>query len=525
MLLAVATASFLVFFALAVIAATQRYLPIDYAVRALVGGLPRTIDAPMELIGHVGKGSGLIPLILLASGALALSKSRRWWALIVPLLIVGASLLWAVVRWIVHRPRPDLESGSFPSGHVLVLVVFFGVVTYLVPTSTARWRWIAGVLFALTIALVAFNRLYFDRHWLSDIVAGFTSGLSYLLVVLAAVSWRGRRRSRASVPLRALALGTALLIAGPTSAGAQAELQAWLDPTLGKQIPRTEYGLTYYPAERVEAQRTDLRLMEHGFSLSVPVFQDSLNEWALSARVKLLDLDTRAILPEIGERLPGELWDVRVGAGYRHKFENNWIGGASLTVSSPSDEPFASEDELILRAIGMLRVPHGDRNAWLFSLIYASDQELLGGLPVPGIAYLYAPSDRFRTVIGVPFTSIEVRPLDALTLEAQYFPLRRVRARATYQLFRPLRLFTGFDWDNDGYFRADRQDKEDQLFYYEKRLTAGVRFDLRHVGFRLSGGYAFDRFYFEGDEYSDRRHNRIDVDAGPFVAAQLSVRF
>lgn len=45
-------------------------------------------------------------------------------------------------------------------------------------------------------------------------------------------------------PFRALALGTALLIAGPTSAGAQAELQAWLDPTLGKQIPRTEYGLT-----------------------------------------------------------------------------------------------------------------------------------------------------------------------------------------------------------------------------------------------------------------------------------------
>jgi hypothetical protein len=26
-------------------------------------------------------------------------------------------------------------------------------------------------------------------------------------------------------------------------------------------------------------------------------------------------------------------------------------------------------------------------------------------------------------------------------------------------------------------------------------------------------------------KYSDRRHNRIDVDAGPFVAAQVSVRF
>jgi hypothetical protein len=39
------------------------------------------------------------------------------------------------------------------------------------------------------------------------------------------------------------------------------------------------------------------------------------------------------------------------------------------------------------------------------------------------------------------------------------------------------------------------------------------------------GRYAFDRFNFEGENYSDRRHNRIDIDAGPLVAAQVSVRF
>jgi hypothetical protein len=54
---------------------------------------------------------------------------------------------------------------------------------------------------------------------------------------------------------------------------------------------------------------------------------------------------------------------------------------------------------------------------------------------------------------------------------------------------------------------------------------AGARFDLRHVGFQVRGGYAFNRFYFKGDEYQDRRHDRIDVDPAPFVAAGLSVRF
>jgi len=71
----------------------------------------------------------------------------------------------------------------------------------------------------------------------------------------------------------------------------------------------------------------------------------------------------------------------------------------------------------------------------------------------------------------------------------------------------------------------DRLFKADRLFYYEKRGMAGARFELRHAGFQLRGGYAFDRYYFIGDDYSDRRHNRVDVDGGPFMTAGMSVRF
>jgi len=95
----------------------------------------------------------------------------------------------------------------------------------------------------------------------------------------------------------------------------------------------------------------------------------------------------------------------------------------------------------------------------------------------------------------------------------------------TWQIFQPLWAYVGFDWDHDHYYRSDRDDKDDKIFYYEKRLTAGARFDLRHIGFEVYGGYAFDRFYFEGEKYSDRDANRIDVGAGPFIAGKLSVRF
>jgi hypothetical protein len=323
-------------------------------------------------------------------------------------------------------------------------------------------------------------------------------------------------------------LVTAVLVLGKAApVAAQAELIQWVDPTLGKMMGRNDYRVTFYSDERVDGQNTRLDLTQYNFTLVTPLFQNSTDEFAFSARLRYQDYDTEARLPDSGQRLPEELFDARAGLSYRHKFANAWILGGSVDVGSASDKPFHSEDELVVRAAALLRVPSGERNAWLFSLTYASDVEILRlrHIPVPGIAYLYAPSDRFKAVIGFPFMSVEYKPIEPLTLEAAYFPVRTARVRATYAIFRPLRVFVGFDADHDSYYLADRGDKDDQLYYYEKRITAGMRFDLRHVGIEVTGGYVFDRFYFEGERYSERNENRFNVDDGTFVAARLSFRW
>ena len=320
----------------------------------------------------------------------------------------------------------------------------------------------------------------------------------------------------------------ALLVVLPLPAGAQSELQSWLNPELGKQIARSDYRFTLYPDQRVKDQDSGFRLTEHRVTLFLPLAQDSANEFALAARTLAQEIDTRARFPNAGGRFPSELWDGSAGLGYRHKFDNNWIGGLAVTVGSASDEPFNTVDEMYFRLISLLRVPQGERNAWIFTLVYASDEQIFGHtLPVPGIAYAWNPSDQFHAVVGFPFSAVEYKPVESLTLEAQYFPIRRVRARVTWQVFQPLRAYVGFDWDHDHYYRSDRPDdqKDDQIFYYEKRLTAGLRFDLRHIGFEVYGGHAFDRFYFEGESYSDRDANRIRVGSGPFVVGKVSVRF
>lgn len=203
-LLAGAAVSFGLFLWLAGVAAQQRWLAVDHSTRRVIGLARDTrLDAPMEMLSLLGEGSALGPLIVLLS-LLLWWVARRRWALALPVIMAGTGGLQFVAKWAVDRPRPNLASWGFPSGHVLSLVVFFGLVVYLLYTSRMgrSWRCLGGVVGAGSVLAVAFSRLYLNVHWLSDVVAGFVLGLAYLLLTIWLVEClRHRRLRRAVVPL------------------------------------------------------------------------------------------------------------------------------------------------------------------------------------------------------------------------------------------------------------------------------------------------------------------------------------
>jgi hypothetical protein len=325
--------------------------------------------------------------------------------------------------------------------------------------------------------------------------------------------------------LLVLILAAALSLLVPAGAVAQ---EQWLTPTLGQLQLRADFRETYYPEERVRQQGTTLKIFEERGGLFFPIWQNATDELSFSGSVRYQELDTGdtpAILPGAQVQLPGDLWEIKFGPTYRHKFDNGWIAGLNVTVGSASNRPFHSMDEVTARATAFLRVPQGERNAWIFTLNYSNYSEYFAGLPVPGIDFLYSPNDNFTLVVGFPFTSLEWKPFEKLTVQVNYVPVRTVKAKVTYEIFQPLRVWAGFDWDDDWYLRANRTDNGDRLFYYEKRISGGIRFDLRHVGFEVSGGYAFDRFYFEANDYHDRNENRIDIHSGAFVIGKINLRF
>lgn len=107
------------------------------------------------------------------------------------LLVSGGLNRW--LKDLIDRPRPEAEhlveatTMSFPSGHAMSSIAFFGFLIYLVwrLVSTGWVRWLLSVLLALLILLIGISRVYLGVHYPSDILAGYAAGGACLAIFIS----------------------------------------------------------------------------------------------------------------------------------------------------------------------------------------------------------------------------------------------------------------------------------------------------------------------------------------------------
>lgn len=173
----------------------------DQSIRMWVHGfaslaLTRTMIA-ITTLGSQGLIVGLVVAILIF-WRLQWKRAIGW----LVISVAGSTLLMVALKYGFHRPRPVpffgpvLHSYSFPSGHSLSSLCFYGVLAGLI-TARVRSLWLRVLVWcaaALLVLAIGVSRIYLGVHYPSDVVAGYLAAVVWTSSLVIADRLRKTRR-------------------------------------------------------------------------------------------------------------------------------------------------------------------------------------------------------------------------------------------------------------------------------------------------------------------------------------------
>ncbi len=117
---------------------------------------------------------------------------RIWLAL---LALVGPASAWSI-KYGLQRVRPEEHlldvyalpvSSSFPSGHVVLYTVLFGLIVFYISTAAnipKFIRYFVNTILMFLIATVGISRVYLGVHWPTDVIGGYLFGAIILALII-----------------------------------------------------------------------------------------------------------------------------------------------------------------------------------------------------------------------------------------------------------------------------------------------------------------------------------------------------
>jgi membrane-associated phospholipid phosphatase len=138
----------------------------------------------------------------------------QWEAVASVVAAVFSSAINVLVKDLIQRPRPTsalvnvfatLNSYSFPSGHVMFYLGFFGFVAFLAFSllKPSIKRILILVFVGILVVLVGPSRIYLGEHWASDVLGSYLLGSLTLVATIQFYIW-GKPRFFVHQPVAAV---------------------------------------------------------------------------------------------------------------------------------------------------------------------------------------------------------------------------------------------------------------------------------------------------------------------------------
>ncbi|MGZ3923467.1 MAG: phosphatase PAP2 family protein [Flavisolibacter sp.] len=143
----------------------------------------------MEFFTLLGTHQFLIPANLSLIAYFLFIKKHKWYSIKIPAIALSSLGLMFLLKGLFDRERPSVpllfhaKGLSFPSGHALMSVTFYGLLIYMVFKSVKNraLKWTLIGLLIVLIMIIGMSRVYLRVHYATDVIAGYCIGFLWLV--------------------------------------------------------------------------------------------------------------------------------------------------------------------------------------------------------------------------------------------------------------------------------------------------------------------------------------------------------
>ena len=147
-------------------------------------------DSLTNFFRFITKFSNVAFLVIFVLIVLLILRNKD--AVFVIFNLIFLRLLNYVIKVIIRRDRPNIlrlikiGEYSFPSGHAMISMGVYGYLIYLIykKINNPYIKYLGIIILSLLIILIGISRIYLGVHYFSDVVAGYTLSLIYLIIFI-----------------------------------------------------------------------------------------------------------------------------------------------------------------------------------------------------------------------------------------------------------------------------------------------------------------------------------------------------
>ncbi len=145
----------------------------------------------MSFFTFFGTHKFFIPANIFLIFYFLLRRKRSWFSIRVATIALSSLGLMFLLKYLFHRKRPlyPLETAkglSFPSGHAIMSVTFYGLLIYIIAQTIKDkpFKWSLIISLCIFVQLIGFSRVYLRVHYASDVAVGYITGFLWLQISL-----------------------------------------------------------------------------------------------------------------------------------------------------------------------------------------------------------------------------------------------------------------------------------------------------------------------------------------------------